>query len=467
MTTTSILGFPRIGVSRELKKAVEAYWKKLISARELAEVCQQLRLRHWHLQKDAGIDHIPSNDFSMYDHVLDTIALLGAVPQRYGFCGGNVDLDTYFAMARGNDDTHAMEMTKWFDTNYHYIVPEFHAGQKFHLASSKIFDEFNEAKTIGITTRPVLLGPVSFLLLGKAKDPDFDPLDLIDGLLPVYKEILEKLHAYGAEWIQIDEPALALDLNDKAIEVFTRTYNELLAKQNRPQVMLASYFGPIEDKLSWLTKMKFDAIHMDLVRGAGQKFWIENNWPKDMIISLGVINGRNIWVADLQKTLDEIAPIIEKLGSQRVIISSSCSLLHCPVDLEYETALDGSVKQRLAFARQKLGEVKLLAQAGDEITEEIQQQLDANQQMHQSIKADTTVNNPEVADRLANLYPEMFNRQKPFADRKITQKRFLNLPILPTTTIGSFPQTRDIRKARAGYKKGYRYRGKLSSGNGR
>ncbi|MBI9016276.1 MAG: 5-methyltetrahydropteroyltriglutamate--homocysteine S-methyltransferase [Phycisphaerae bacterium] len=455
MTKCSILGFPRIGASRELKKTVEAYWKKLISDDELADACRHLRNRHWHLQQDAGIDHIPSNDFSMYDQVLDTIAMVGAVPERYNFQDETVDYATYFAMARGNDNAHAMEMTKWFDTNYHYIVPEFESGQQFKLSTTKIFDEFTEAKSLGIMTRPVLLGPISFLMLGKTKDESIEPVDLIEKILPVYKEVLEKLALLGAQWVQIDEPILALDLSDKVIEAFSVAYKDILAMQQRPKICLATYFGSIEDKLPWLTRLSFEMIHLDLVRGPAQLDWIINNWPESMAVSMGLINGRNIWAADLNDCLGKINTVIEKLGSDNVIISSSCSLLHCPVDLDFEDKLDPTIKARLSFARQKLSEIKLLADAAaDDCTETIQAQLDANQQMHNRNRDNKTVNNPEVADRLKNLYPEMFDRKQPFIDRKVIQKRFLNLPILPTTTIGSFPQTSDIRKVRAGFKNG-------------
>ncbi|MCH6551737.1 MAG: 5-methyltetrahydropteroyltriglutamate--homocysteine S-methyltransferase, partial [Planctomycetes bacterium] len=312
MTTSSNLGFPRIGPNRELKKALESYWAGRIGPADLESAAVELRKRNWLLQRDAGLHRIPSNDFSYYDHVLDTCAMVGAVPERYGWDGGPVDLDTYFAMARGTQGGHgardvvAMEMTKWFDTNYHYIVPELAAGQTFTLASTKPVDEFTEAFELGIQTRPVLLGPVSFLLLSKSKDTGAPPLDLLDGLLPVYQEILTRLGKAGASWVQMDEPCLVGDLDSPARAAYERAYRQLrdASSSTDLKLLLTTYFGEVTQNLDTITALPVDGLHVDLVRGADQLDAVMERLPDPVVLSAGVVDGRNVWVTDLKRALN-------------------------------------------------------------------------------------------------------------------------------------------------------------------
>ena len=452
MIKSANLGFPRIGADRELKKTVEAFWKGNVTESELLEKAAELRKVHWQLQKDAGIDYIPSNDFSLYDQMLDTTAMLGAVPERYGFSGGAVDLATYFAMARGNSSVHAMEMTKWFDTNYHYIVPEFESGQSFSLSSAKVIDEYKEAKALGIETRPVLIGPVTYLALGKAKTEGFDPLDLIDSVVSVYNEILTQLSAAGAEWVQIDEPVLSLDVTDKHTSAFRAAYNKVIANESRPKICLATYFNDVTEHLPLLAELGFDAVHLDLVRAPGQLSAAIEEFPLSVKFSLGLINGRNIWKANIPEILHRFSGAVENIGLDRIIIAPSCSLLHSPVDLGREEKLDADVKNRLAFATQKLDEIKLLADAVND-SDAVKDKLEAITEIFEGRGA-LQVTDPAVSNRVNEVTPEMFNRKSEFSARKKAQADALKLPLLPTTTIGSFPQTPEIRKARADYKKG-------------
>ncbi len=452
MTKSANLGFPRIGADRELKKTVEAFWKGNVSEKELLATAAELRKVHWNLQHNAGIDYIPSNDFSLYDLMLDTTAMLGAVPGRYGFSGGEVDLKTYFAMARGNSEVHAMEMTKWFDTNYHYIVPEFEVGQEFSLSSSKVIDQYNEAKALGIETRPVLIGPVTYLALGKSKSEGFDPLELIDKVSTVYGEVLGKLKAAGAEWVQIDEPVFALDVTDRHKSAFKAAYSVLLGSAERPQVCLATYFNDVSEHFALFAEPGFEAVHLDLVRGPKQLEAAIGAFGEKTILSLGLINGRNIWKANIPAIFEEFSGMIEKAGKDRVIIAPSCSLLHSPVDLGREEKLDVAVKSRLAFATQKLDEIKLLADAVDDAGA-VKDKLDAIIEVFEGKDA-LKVTDPFVTKRVSEITADLFNRKSEFAARKKAQAEALKLPLLPTTTIGSFPQTPEIRKARADFKAG-------------
>lgn len=454
MAISANLGFPRIGSDRELKKAVEAYWKGKISQKSLQETACIIRKSNWHIQHSAGIDHIPSNDFSFYDHVLDTTAMLGAVPRRYKFDEEIVDLDTYFAMARGTDQTAPMEMTKWFDTNYHYIVPEFEKDQVFSLKSTKIIDEFIEARDLGILTRPVLPGPVSYLMLGKSKDPNINPIDLIDRIIPIYCEVLGRLASEDAQWIQIDEPVLVMDLSEEVIIKFKAAYEQLCSLKNRPRICLTTYFGSISDKIQWLNNIAFEALHLDLIREPQQLDAVLKHIPDDMIVSLGIVNGRNIWKAKLLSVLCYVDKAIGQIGEERIMISPSCSLLHCPIDLEREEKLNIGIKARLAFAKQKLQEIKLIKTAVEQGWDAIDRKLEENKKLFEQLKSSQLIHKPEVQKRLQNLDKKMFSRQSPYPERKIAQQDSLPLPTLPTTTIGSFPQTPDIRKTRADYKKG-------------
>ncbi|MBN2844179.1 MAG: 5-methyltetrahydropteroyltriglutamate--homocysteine S-methyltransferase, partial [Sedimentisphaerales bacterium] len=373
-------------------------------------------------------------------------------PARYGFTGGKVNLTTYFTMARGNDRKVAMEMTKWFDTNYHYIVPEFNVGQIFSLSTSKVIDQFNEARELGIITRPVLIGPVTYLALGKARPDCFDPLDLIDNAVEVYKEVLAKLKAAGADSVQIDEPILTIDTDARHIAAFDKAYREILGTINRPAIHLATYFGDISEHLPMLAKFNFDFIHLDLDRAPEQLNAALKTLPAKTGLSLGVISGRNIWKANLAALYQKLKPILADRGSRNIIIAPSCSLQHSPVDLGRESALAPEIKEKLAFAVQKLSEVKLLTAAlnGEKSALE---QIEKYSAVFNAKNA-ARFTDPAVTARIAAISPAMANRQSAYPQRRLTQEKTLGLPLLPTTTIGSFPQTPEIRKARADFKAG-------------
>lgn len=455
MTLSAVLGYPRFGVKRELKRALEGFWKGKISEAELLQVASELRRYNWDLMSATGIDIIPSNDFSLYDQVLDTSVMVGAIPSRYGWSGDSVDLQTYFAMARGAQtdglDVPAMEMTKWFDTNYHYIVPEFESNMTFKQSSTKALDEYHEAKASGVETRPVILGPVSYLLLGKAMSDDVQPLALLDGLLPVYQAVLAQLAEAGAEWVQIDEPCLVLDLSDEAKQAYQSAY-EILANGKKPQLMLTTYFGALQDNLSLAVNLPTAGLHIDLTRAPEQLDAVVDALPSDKVLSLGIINGRNVWRADLSQALETITPVIEKLGADRVLVASSSSLQYSPYDLDRETQLDDEVRSWLAFAKQKLVEITLLSRAvnGADVSAELAENRTVLESRRQSVRT----HNPEVRARLAAVTPDMLNRQSIHAQRKRAQAESIKLPDFPTTTIGSFPQTAEVRAKRTAYRKG-------------
>jgi len=454
MTIVSNLGFPRIGVNRELKRAVESFWKGKIGEEELSATAAELRRRHWLWQRDAGIEHIPTNDFSFYDQMLDTIAMVGAVPPRFGFSGDRVDLPTYFAMARGRENATAMEMTKWFDTNYHYIVPEFEPDQTFRLASTKPIDEFAEARALGIAARPVLIGPITFLLLGKSHAADLDPLSLLDGLLPVYEEVVARLADAGAAWIQIDEPVLATDLPPGAAAALETAYARLSAAAGNARLLLATYFGPLDENLPLALRLPVDAVHLDLVRAPEQLDDALSQIDDAKMLSLGVVDGRNIWRTDLDRALTLIERAAAKLGRERLLIGPSCSLLHSPIDLDMEPGLDAELKQWLAFARQKLDELALLGRAVNEGRDAVADALAASREAVEKRRTSPRVHNPAVNQRVGKIDASMMRRGSPYAQRREQQQANLNLPELPTTTIGSFPQTTEVRQARAARKKG-------------
>ncbi|HRN88589.1 5-methyltetrahydropteroyltriglutamate--homocysteine S-methyltransferase [Hyphomicrobium sp.] len=481
MIQAANLGFPRIGIKRELKKATESYWKGEIDYTVLRQVGAELRARHWHLQKDAGIDIIPSNDFSFYDQMLDTAAMVGAVPPRFqppqdgirvvsthqtasayavmadvaelsANDAATVDFDTYFAMARGSDAAPAMEMTKWFDTNYHYIVPEFHEGQTFRLASTKALDEFSEAKALGIHTRPVLIGPVTFLSLGKAKDANLDPLSLLDALLPIYAEVLASLAAAGADWVQIDEPILALDLNDRQKAAFKTAYAALSSAGVK--ILIATYFDELGRNLDIVRPLPVDGLHADLVRAPQQLDAVLKAWPWERVLSLGVIDGRNIWRADLEKAFATIGTAIAARGKGGVQIAPSCSLIHTPVDLDAEQKLDAELKSWLAYARQKLTEVAALKTAATNCKDAVAWAFEESAAAVASRAGSARINNPAVKARADAVSEKDLDRGASFKERQAQQRERLNLPAFPTTTIGSFPQTEAVRKARAAFKRG-------------
>lgn len=460
---THNLGFPRIGPGRELKQALEAYWAGKSDASTLLSVASSIRRRNWHLQKALGIDLIPSNDFSLYDHVLDTCALLGAIPQRFGWTGGEVDWGTYFAMARGAGSlarnyggaTAAMEMTKWFDTNYHHLVPEFYPGQKFHLSSSKPLDEFREAKALDIETVPVLLGPLSFLLLGKARDAnaqEFNPLVLLPDLLPVYDSLLRQLAGLGARWVQFDEPVLSTDLSEASLALFEPAYAQLRAAAGATRLMLATYFGDLGANLPVACHLPVDAIHVDAVRASQEAEAMLEDVPSGMALSLGIVDGRNIWRNDFARSLRFLDRACRILGPNRVMVSPSCSLLHVPVSLKSESQLDPELKGWLAFAEQKLEEVVTLARLLE--GEADVSELAENEAAVQSRRLSDRVHDSNVRHRCEQANSLAAQRGCPYEVRAKIQIAELRLPLLPTTTIGSFPQTKAVRNARAGFRRG-------------
>jgi 5-methyltetrahydropteroyltriglutamate--homocysteine methyltransferase len=462
---TNVLGYPRIGAKRELKKACEAYWKREISEADLQAVAKQIRRANWQTQQKAGITLIPSNDFSFYDHVLDTAALVGAVPARFGWTGGNVPLDTLFAMARGPDpktdhEPHegcehqpcaAMEMTKWFDTNYHYLVPEFGADQVFQLSATKPFDEFSEALALGIKTKPVLIGPVTFLLLGKTA-AGRDPLTLLDRLLPVYAQVLQKLESLGAEWAQLDEPALVLDLTDRQRAVFPRVYAALRSAAPKLKLMLATYFGGLRENLSTAVNLPVAAIHFDVTRAPDELETLLDALPPAKMLSLGVVDGRNVWKNDFDRSLVWLKKAAAKRGEKSVMIAPSCSLLHSPVSLSFETKLDHQLKTWLAFAEEKLAEMVALAKIAT--GQDDGRALDANVRAMSTRRASPRIHRADVTDRAAHIDLLGARRRSPFAERREKQRAKLQLPAFPTTTIGSFPQTAELRQTRAKFRAG-------------
>src|SRR5690349_8221000 len=454
MPTAHNLGFPPLGVARELKRATEGYWGGKVSLQDLLKTGAELRARPWRLQQDAAIELIPSNDFSYYDRVLDTCALVGAVPKRYGWAGGPVDLDTYFAMARGvqtgGRDVTAMEMTKWFDTNYHYIVPEFEPGQTFRLSSSKPVDEFLEAKALGIPTKPVLIGPVTFLLLGKTRTARFDRLALLDALLPVYADLLSRLAAAGATWVQLDEPCLALDRTPVEREAFTRAYRFLAERAPKVKLLVATYFGALDDNLTTALELPAAGLHVDAVRTGARLAELLRAWPagggrEGKVLSLGVIDGRNIWKADLAAALRQLEDALERAGAAQLWVAPSCSLAHVPIDLDLERRLDSELKGWLAFAKQKLVDVATLARALRDGRESVAAALEANDRVLAGRRISRRIHNPAVKQRARGVTEHDMRRVSPFAERRRKQ---LRLPLFPTTTIGSFPQTAEVRAAR-------------------
>ncbi|WP_312238606.1 5-methyltetrahydropteroyltriglutamate--homocysteine S-methyltransferase [Stenotrophomonas sp.] len=454
MTTVTNLGFPRIGAKRELKRALEQYWAGESSADALQATARELRARHWQLQREAGVDAPPSNDFSFYDQVLDTAFLFDAIPARYRALADAEPLAGYFALARGVQrdgyDLHALEMTKWFDTNYHYLVPELQAGQGFALRGDKPLAEYREAKALGIETRPVLLGPVSFLLLSKTVDGS-PALDLLDALLPVYAELLATLKDAGAQWVQLDEPVLVQDLDHSARAAFEHAY-AVLSGVPRPKVLLATYFGALEDNLGLAAALPVDGLHVDLVRAPEQLDAVLKVLPADRVLSAGLVNGRNIWRTHLDNALVLARYAHGHLGD-RLWLAPSCSLLHSPVDLALETKLDDELRGWLAFSKQKLQELRLLADALD-AQPHAEAGLAESRARIESRRQSPRVHKPAVAARLAGLTAADAQRHSAYPQRHLAQAGALKLPRFPTTTIGSFPQTLEVREARARNKSG-------------
>lgn len=457
MLKTATLGFPRIGANRELKKAIESYWKGAISIDELKQISSEIKSKNWQTQETAGIHFVPSNDFSFYDQILDSIALFGAIPDRFKFEGGNVDLDLFFAMARGAQkdgiDVTAMEMTKWFDTNYHYIVAEFNKNQKFRLSSTKIFNDYLEAKNLGIETRPTIIGPVSFLLLGKTTS-DFNKLDLLENLLSAYQEVFVKLQEIGVKEIQIDEPFLVTDLSADAIKSYISAYQKIKQFAGNIKINLATYFDTLGDNAELAFNLDTDSVHIDLVRAPEQLDQALRLVKPNQSLSLGLVDGRNIWINNLENSISIAKKAVEELGSDRVIIAPSCQLLHVPVDLNSEKALDAELKTWLVFATQKLAEITIIAKAADGEKAQVSNEIAANKKAIADRKTSARINNPAVKQRVSDVNDSLMNRKNSYPKRKEIQATHISLPILPTTTIGSFPQTKEVRRIRAEFKAG-------------
>jgi 5-methyltetrahydropteroyltriglutamate--homocysteine methyltransferase len=449
------LGFPRVGVKRELKFAEENYWKGTGTRETLLATAKELRLRHWRQQNDAGLDGIPCNDFSLYDQMLDMSCLLGCVPQRFGWQSDVVDLYTYFAMARGSKTAAAMEMTKWFDTNYHYIVPEFEEGMRFRIGSTKLFDELAEARVVGIEPTPVLIGPVTYLLLGKAKYPGFDLTAIAQRLLPVYGQILQSLANLSVSQVQIDEPCLVTDLSREARQLYPMAYQSLAKAAPTVDINLATYFGDLDDNRTLAFSLPVQSVHVDLVRAPEQlEPSIDAALATHKRLSLGVVDGRNIWRNDLAKSLAAVERAAAVLGEDRVAVGPSCSLLHSPFDLTEERAMDREIRGWMAFAAQKLGEVAALKRGVSSGRSTIAAELKASSEVQMARRNSPRIHDHRVAQRMATVAPAMLSRARPFAERRQLQASEFKLPLFPTTTIGSFPQTGEIRAARAAHKAG-------------
>jgi len=485
MAIASNLGFPRIGYHRQLKQATEKYWAGKASAQELLDVGRSIRVQNWQIQKDAGIEHIPSNDFSFYDHILDTAVMLGAIPDHYlktstastsldhAIIHGavpahdlegslkNSSLDISFHLARGcanekcalhpGQTVAAWEMTKWFDTNYHYIVPTLKSDQQFQLLYQQPLWYFLEAKSQGISTRPVIIGPVSFLMLCKIEDPDTDRFTLLPSLLPVYLKLLNLLKIAGAEWVQIDEPCLILDLDSKAKQAYKDAY-EYFSKSSL-KLLLTAYFCRLGDNLELALNLPTAGIHLDYIAGDNLES-VASRWPQGKVLSAGVVDGRNIWVCDLERTLHLLSKMQTIVGNSNLIVAPSCSLLHVPLDLDDEKHLDKQIRPWLAFAKQKLTELSLLNTALSGDSQKVRKEFETNKLAIANHRSSPRVHNTVLKSQLANLSANQFKRNASFDKRKPLQQKLFNLPLLPTTTIGSFPQTKEIRKARADFKTG-------------
>jgi 5-methyltetrahydropteroyltriglutamate--homocysteine methyltransferase len=454
MIKTHNLGFPRLGENRELKFALERYWRGEIDQPDLEGIAADIRQRHWRLQAECGLDLISVGDFSYYDHVLDTSVMLGVVPERFGPAAQPVGLDAYFRMARGRardgQAFRACEMTKWFDTNYHYLVPEVAPDQSFALSSTKLFDETRELQALGHQPKPVLLGPLTWLWLAKS-ETGFNKLDLLERLLPVYGEILLRLAGQGVEWVQIDEPVLVLDLPVAWSSAFEAVYHRL--QNNSVRILLATYFGELNAHASLTCKLPVAGLHIDLLKGSEQLTHVLDNFADHKVLSLGLVDGRNVWRTDLNAALATVAGVRERFKGE-LWLAPSCSLLHVPIDLELETELDQKVKPWLAFARQKLSELAVLRQAVEKGAEAAEPALSASRTAVRARRESGFRDNQAVQARVAAIDETMDRRQSGFAVRREQQQLRLKLPRYPTTTIGSFPQTPEIRKVRHDFKQG-------------
>ncbi|MDX1539650.1 5-methyltetrahydropteroyltriglutamate--homocysteine S-methyltransferase [Arsukibacterium sp.] len=448
---THNLGFPRIGPKRELKRALEAYWQGSINQQQLLQTGRELRQKQWLLQANAGIDLLPVGDFAWYDHVLATSMLLDVIPARHRNDSDTADLDTQFRIARGRaprgKPAAASDMTKWFNTNYHYIVPEFAENQTFRLADMFWFEQITEAQQAGFNAKPVLLGPLSYLYLGKSICNQ-DKLNLLPQLLQAYQQILDKLNSLGISWLQIDEPVLALELTDSWLQAYTTAYQQL--DKGRVKLLLATYFADISDTIPLLTALPLDGLHVDFVAGNSDIALISQALPEGWVLSAGIINGRNIWRSDLATLYRQLQPVYQQRGD-KLWLAPSCSLLHSPVDLELETALDPEARSWFAFAKQKCQELALLKQA---LQTNVTTALAHYSQPVAARQQSARVHNPAVQQAVADIAKQPAGRKSPFALRQQAQRQHFKLPLLPSTTIGSFPQTADIRRSRLAVKTG-------------
>lgn len=451
MAITHNLGFPRIGKNRELKFVLEKFWREETSKDDLQQTAQRLRATHWQLQKQ--LDWLPVGDFSLYDHVLDTSVLVGNLPERVS--QEQDDLAKYFQVARGQAHSHcqqvaAGEMTKWFDTNYHYIVPEFDTNTTFSLHADNLVSQIKEAKKLGHNIKPVLLGPVTYLWLGKAKD-NSNKLDLLDSLLAIYEQLLITLEEEGIEWLQIDEPILVTELDASWTHALKQAYLSL--NKSSIKLLLTSYFGELKENLHFACELPVAGLHIDAINGFEEVDKVVDWLPSHKVLSLGVINGRNIWINDLNKTLEWLTPFQQRL-QDRLWLAPSCSLLHVPVDIDSEQGFDEDIKSWLAFAVQKLDEVNILATALNHGNEAVAEELVLNKLAIESRQQSNRVHNPSVKTRVAAITGDLAERNSPYQQRAATQQQNFNLPLFPTTTIGSFPQTKEIRQARKQYRLG-------------
>ena len=453
MNTFHLSGYPRVGAKRELKFAVEAYWKGAKSEAELQETAAEIRRLNWATQKAAGADLVPVGDFSFYDHVLDLLCTLGGIPSRFGFDAANLTLEQYFQLARGNATQMAMEMTKWFDTNYHFIVPEWSADTSFKVNAKNLIAQIKEAKAQGHDIKPTLVGPITLTYLGKKKEDFGCRIEkiLLPKLLPAYAQLLRELAAEGVDWIQIDEPILATDVAQVWLDAFAPVYKELANTGVR--IILGTYFAGVAEHVKLLGSLPVHGVHIDCVRAPEQLAVFTEQFPTNKVLSVGLIDGRNVWKANLTQVIDTLEPVKAKFQNN-LWIAPSCSLLHSPQDLAVEEKLNGEIKSWMAFAAQKLVELGVVKRALEHGKDSVAAELKASDAAAADRATNKLIHNDAVKTRLANLPKGADQRKSPFAERIKAQQAWMNLPILPTTTIGSFPQTTEIRHARAAFKKG-------------
>jgi 5-methyltetrahydropteroyltriglutamate--homocysteine methyltransferase len=443
-------GFSRIGAQRELKFALEKFWRGESDEAALQAVGSELRARHWALQRDAGLDFVTVGDFAWYDHVLSTLAHLGALPTRFGFDARTLSLRQYFTLARGNDTHHAMELTKWFDTNYHYLVPELTDDLRFEGGVDWLFHEVRQARALGHRVKACLVGPVTLLCLAKTKNGAAAKLDFLAALLPAYVRLLRLLKAEAVEWVQIDEPVLATDLEPEWLAAVDTAYRMLSAQG--PKILLASYFGSSADQAARLKALPVAGLHLDLHRAPEQLSDFLDGFPAGKVLSAGVVDGRNVWCSDLDAVLQLLAPARQQLGD-RLWVSASCSLLHVPVDVATENRLNPGVREWLAFGAQKLNELAVIERALRQGEAAVHEALERSRRVRKSRAESRVAHLALVAERLAGVTPQHARRASDFSGRRLAQREHLRLPLFPTTTIGSFPQTDRIRRARAALKR--------------